>query len=102
MKNIIAIVAIAAALAACQEKAKPETAEVKAAPVVVATADTKPAERPEVKPTEPEVKTVCLDVQGKDGKPVIDSKTGKPKQSCTNVKVRQKFEGTRIEDANKK
>lgn len=51
---------------------------------------------------EPEVKLVCLDVQGKDGKPVIDSKTGKPKQNCTKVKVRQKFEGTKIEDAKKK
>lgn len=51
---------------------------------------------------EPEVKTVCLDVQGKDGKPVMDPKTGKPKQQCTKVKVREKFEGTKIEDAKKK
>ena len=51
---------------------------------------------------EPEVKTVCVDVQGKDGKPVIDPKTKKPKQNCTEVKVRQKFEGTKIEDAKKK
>ncbi len=51
---------------------------------------------------EPEVKTVCLDVQGKDGKPVMDPKTGKPKQNCTKVKVREKFEGTKIEDAKKK
>lgn len=51
---------------------------------------------------EPEVKTVCIDVQGKDGKPVMDPKTKKPKQSCTKVKVRQKFEGTKIEDAKKK
>lgn len=50
----------------------------------------------------PEVKTVCVDVQGKDGKPVIDPKTKKPKQNCTKVKVRQKFEGTKIEDAKKK
>lgn len=50
---------------------------------------------------EPEVKTVCLDVQGKDGKPVIDPKTNKPKQTCTKVKVREKFEGTKIEDAKK-
>ena len=51
---------------------------------------------------EPEVKTVCVDVQGKDGKPVIDKKTGKPQQNCTKVKVRKKFEGTKIEDAKKK
>lgn len=50
----------------------------------------------------PEVKTVCLDVQGKDGKPVIDPKTKKPKQNCVKVKVRQKFEGKSIEDAKKK
>lgn len=50
----------------------------------------------------PATKQVCLDVQGKDGKPVIDAKTGKPKQNCTTVKVREKFEGTKIEDAKKK
>ena len=50
---------------------------------------------------EPEVKTVCIDVQGKDGKPVIDPKTKKPKQNCTKVKVRQKFEGTKIPDGKK-
>lgn len=54
------------------------------------------------KKAEPEVKTVCVDVQGKDGKPVIDPKTNKPKQNCTKVKVREKFEGTKIEDAKKK
>jgi hypothetical protein len=48
----------------------------------------------------PEYKTVCLDVQGKDGKPVI-GKDGKPRQNCTKVRVRQKFEGTKIEDAKK-
>lgn len=51
---------------------------------------------------EPEVKTVCVDQQGKDGKPIIDPKTNKPKQNCTKVKVREKFEGTKIEDAKKK
>jgi hypothetical protein len=41
-------------------------------------------------------------VQGKDGKPVIDPKTKKPKQNCTTVKVREKFEGTAIPDGKKK
>ena len=50
----------------------------------------------------PETKQVCVDIQGKDGKPVIDAKTKKPKQSCVTVKVREKFEGTKIEDAKKK
>ena len=49
----------------------------------------------------PEVKTVCFDVQGRDGKPVM-GKDGKPKQNCIKVKVREKFEGTKIEDAKKK
>lgn len=44
----------------------------------------------------PETKKVCVDVQGKDGKPVIDPKTKKPKQQCVTVKVRQKFEGTKV------
>lgn len=50
----------------------------------------------------PKTKRVCLDVQGRDGKPVIDPKTKQPKQNCTTVKVRKKFEGTKIEDAKKK
>ncbi len=53
-------------------------------------------------PAQPETKKVCVDVQGKDGKPVMDPKTKQPKQNCTTVKVRQKFEGTKIEDAKKK
>jgi N-acetylmuramoyl-L-alanine amidase CwlA len=54
------------------------------------------------KKAEPETKKVCVDVQGKDGKPVMDPKTNKPKQNCITVKVREKFEGTKIEDAKKK
>jgi len=50
----------------------------------------------------PETKQVCVDVQGKDGKPVMDPKTNKPKQNCVTIKVREKFEGTKIEDAKKK
>lgn len=56
----------------------------------------------EEKKEEPPVKTVCIDVQGRDGKPVIDPKTKKTKQNCVKVKVRKKFEGTAIEDAKKK
>ncbi len=50
----------------------------------------------------PETKKVCVDVQGKDGKPVIDPMTKKPKQDCKELKVHKKFEGTKIEDAKKK
>ena len=35
----------------------------------------------------PETKKICVDVQGKDGKPVIDPKTKKPKQDCKEVKA---------------
>ncbi len=50
----------------------------------------------------PETKKVCVDVQGKDGKPVIDPKTKQPKQDCKEVKVHKKHEGTKVEDAKKK
>lgn len=49
----------------------------------------------------PEVKTVCVDVQGKDGKPVIDPKTKKPKQNCKEVKIREKHEGTKVPEKKK-
>lgn len=54
------------------------------------------------KKAEPETKKVCVDVQGKDGKPVIDPKTKQPKQNCTTVKIRPKFEGTKIDEVKKK
>ena len=77
------------ATAACAKeepkKEAPKAAEIKK--------DTAPA---------PETKKVCLDVQGKDGKPVMDPKTNKPKQNCTTVKVREKFEGTKIPEGTKK
>lgn len=50
----------------------------------------------------PETKKVCVDVQGKDGKPVMDPKTKQPKQDCKEVKVHKKHEGTKVEDAKKK
>jgi opacity protein-like surface antigen len=53
-------------------------------------------------PVKPETKKVCVDAQGKDGKPVIDPKTKKPKQECKEVKVHKKHEGTKPEDVKKK
>ncbi len=44
----------------------------------------------------PKTKKVCIDVKGKDGKPEMDSKTGKPKQSCKEVKIHKKHEGTEV------
>lgn len=43
-----------------------------------------------------EMRTVCTDVKGKDGKPVMDPKTNKPKQTCKEIKVRKKYEGTAV------
>ena len=55
--------------------------------------DAKPAEKAGNKG---EMKTVCTDVKGKDGKPVMDTKTNKPKQNCKEIKVRQKYEATKV------
>jgi len=75
----------------------------KAATVVAAAPTPAPAAPADAKKDEaPKTKRVCLDVQGRDGKPVIDPKTGKPKQNCTTVKVREKFEGTKIPEGTKK
>ena len=45
---------------------------------------------------------VCVDIQGKDGKPVIDPKTKKPKQDCKEVKKHKKHEGTAVPEDKKK
>jgi cytochrome c5 len=77
--------------------------ESKQAPVQVAQAAPAATPAPAApKKDEPVYKTVCLDVQGKDGKPVIDPKTNKPRQNCTKVRVREKFEGTAIDSTPKK
>jgi hypothetical protein len=49
----------------------------------------------------PEVKTVCIDAMTKDGKPIIDPKTGKPKQDCKKMKVHKKLEGTPVPEKKK-
>ena len=49
-----------------------------------------------------ETKKICVDLQGKDGKPVIDPKTKKPKQECKEVKQHKKHDGTKPEDVKKK
>ena len=43
-----------------------------------------------------ETKKVCVDVKDKEGKPVKDSRTGKVKQSCKDVKQHKKLEGTKV------
>lgn len=44
---------------------------------------------------ETETKKVCINVK-KDGKDVVDPKTGKPKQTCKEVKQHKKLEGTKV------
>jgi hypothetical protein len=45
-----------------------------------------------------ETKKVCVDAITNDGKPIIDKKTGKPKQECKEMKVHKKLEGTKVPD----
>jgi hypothetical protein len=92
---------LAVSTAACSKEETKVAAKAEEAKVVQV-AQTEPAKTEDPKSNEPVYKTVCLDVQGRDGKPVIDPKTNKPRQNCTKVRVREKFEGTKIEDAKKK
>ena len=48
-----------------------------------------------------ETKKVCKEKTDKAGKPVLD-KAGKPQEECKTIKVHQKLEGTKVEDAKKK
>lgn len=50
---------------------------------------------------EAETKKVCKEKTDKAGKPVLD-KAGKPQEECKTIKVHQKLEGTKVEDAKKK
>jgi azurin len=77
-----------------EEPKKPVVTAPVAAPVA-APADIKKDEAAKTK-------KICVDVQGKDGKPVIDPKTKKPRQDCKEVKIHKKHEGTKPEDVKKK
>jgi hypothetical protein len=56
----------------------------------------------QAEPVKPETTKICVDLQGKDGKPVIDPKTKKPKQECKEVKKHKKHEATEVPDGKKK
>jgi len=47
-----------------------------------------------------ETKKVCVDVKDKDGK-VVKNKDGSTKQNCKEVKIHQKYEGTKVPDGKK-
>jgi len=49
---------------------------------------------------EAETKKVCKEKTDKAGKVVVD-KAGKPQEECKTIKIHQKLEGTKIEDAKK-
>jgi len=49
-----------------------------------------------------EVKEVCKDKVGKDGKVVVDKKTNKPVQECKKIKVHKKVEGEKVPEPAKK
>ena len=50
---------------------------------------------------EAETKKVCKEKTDKAGKPMLD-KAGKPQEECKTIKVHQKLEGTKVEEAKKK
>ena len=47
-----------------------------------------------------EMKEVCTDKKGKDGK-VVMGKDGKPAQDCKTIKVHNKVEGEKVPDGKK-
>lgn len=47
-----------------------------------------------------ETKKVCIDVKDKEGK-VVKNKDGSTKQTCKEVKIHQKYEGTKVPDGKK-
>lgn len=49
----------------------------------------------------PETKKVCIDAKDRSGN-VIKNKDGSNKQDCREVKVHQKYEGTKVPDGTKK
>lgn len=49
-----------------------------------------------------EVKEICKDKVGKDGKAVMDKKTNKPVQECKKIKVHKKVEGEKVPEQTKK
>jgi hypothetical protein len=105
MKTLASVVLaglMGVSVAACAKEDSKPAAKIEEVKVVQVAQASAPAAPEAPKTDEPVYKTVCLDVQGKDGKPVIDAKTGKPRQNCTKVRVRQKFEGTAVDTAPKK
>lgn len=88
MKTILFAMLLAFGTTACAKEEPKKAAPATAVTAPAATASTPAA--PETK-KEKETRKVCVDVK-KDGKTVIDPKTGKPQQRCMNVKVHEKLD----------
>ena len=65
-------------------------------PALAADSHSADVARAEAAKAQKETKKVCVDVKDKEGKPVKDTKTGKVKQSCKEVKQHKKLEGTDV------
>jgi len=98
MKQLTIATLFAAAIfatSACAKQADQPAAPAVVAPVVVA--KPAPAVEQPAKPAESkEMQTVCIDSVDRNGKPVIDAKTGKVKQECRKMRVHKKLEGTAV------
>lgn len=110
-------IGMVAGLSACEKDHKPADAgkaakaassgtAASAAPAASAATPMQAAPTPAPKSDEPktagkgEMKEVCIDKVGKDGK-VIMGKDGKPVQECRKIRVRQKLDATEIPPAKK-
>ena len=94
MKKLLALLIAGAFVVPTMSHAKEEPK--KAAPATVAAPAAKPAPADAKKDAAPapETKRACIKT--------TDAKTGKEVEKCRNVKIHEKHEGTKIEDAKKK
>jgi hypothetical protein len=92
MKKLLALLIAGAFVVPTISYAKEEPK--KAAPAVTAAPAAKPADAKKDTAPAPETKKACIKT--------TDPKTGKEVEKCRTVKIHEKHEGTKIEDAKKK
>ena len=115
LATILSIGLISTAWACDDNKGAPPGKPAKAATSATAAKAAEPAKAATAAPAAPtpapkvehtdtagkgEMKEVCIDKVGKDGK-VIMGKDGKPVQDCRKIRVRKKLEATEIPPAKK-